>query len=258
MMSENIAVSVLLIDGENIPARHAEKIMALLGGDRLAEARVYGDFSNPAMQGWRDCAAQYGLRLCQTAGRPGGKNSADMLLTIDAMDLLWVPEYQGFCIVSGDHDFVPLAVRLRRAGKTVTGIGTDKANMVFRNACHVFHVLTVDAPLLAVIAAPPLVPCDALIVPRPAVTPPAKKRDLMTMLQEIRGDLKSDAQGWMESGPMGQAIRKRYPGIVWSAFGGKTLTKAFAADPRFEAKAGGYIRLKESAGGGSGLRVVKA
>ena len=257
MMSENIAVSVLLIDGENIPARHAEKIMALLGGDRLAEARVYGDFSNPAMQGWRDCAAQYGLRLCQTAGRPGGKNSADMLLTIDAMDLLWVPEYQGFCIVSGDHDFVPLAVRLRRAGKTVTGIGTDKANVVFREACDRFHVLDVEKATRAVIVPPPLVESEPVATSKQAASP-AAKRDLVAIFEAVRPELVADSQGWFHGGGVGSAIRKKFPGLKWENHGAATQSKVFAAHPRFEIKTGGFIRLKEKSSSPGALRVVGA
>lgn len=256
MMSENIAVSVLLIDGENVPARYADEIMGLTGRG-LAEARVYGDFSNPAMQGWRDCAAQYGLRLNQTAGKPGSKNSADMLLTIDAMDLLWVAEYQGFCIVSGDRDFVPLAIRLRRAGKTVVGIGTDKANVVLREACDRFHVLSVEKAKLAVIVPPPLAELEPAALPKPAA-PPAPKRDLLMIFETVRAELIADAQGWFHGGGVGSAIRKKFPGFEWQDYGASTLGKVFAAHPRFETKTGGYIRLKEKSASASVLRVVDA
>ena len=45
------------------------------------------------------------------------KNGADIALAIDAMDILYAGAVTAFCIVSNDRDFVPLALRLRAAGK---------------------------------------------------------------------------------------------------------------------------------------------
>ena len=45
-----------------------------------------------------------------------GKNSTDSALIIDAMDILYSHNVDGFCIVSSDSDFTRLAARLREAG----------------------------------------------------------------------------------------------------------------------------------------------
>lgn len=243
MMSDAVAISVLLIDGENVPSRHASQIMFMIGDALPVEARVYGDFSTPALQGWQACAARHGLRLFQTAGRAGGKNSADMLLTIDAMDLMWVSDYSGFCIVSGDHDFAPLASRLRRAGKVVTGIGTDAAHQGFRDACDRFLVLTTDK-----------VEATATVLPPVAALP--FTRDLVTLFEAVRNELTSDAQGWVHGGGLGSAIRKRFPDFAWADCGAVSMSKAFDAHPRFETKTGGFVRIRSAAT--SGLRMVGA
>ena len=44
-------------------------------------------------------------------------------MIIDAMDLLYSGNLDGFCIVSSDSDFTRLAARLREAGKLVIGMG---------------------------------------------------------------------------------------------------------------------------------------
>lgn len=245
MMSQMPAISVLLIDGENIPARHAGEIMTMAGSAPPAEARVYGDFSTPALQAWQECAAQYGLRLYQTAGKAGGKNSADMLLTIDAMDLMWVADYACFCIVSGDHDFAPLAVRLRRAGKTVVGIGAELSHKGFRAACDRFHLLRQEKSAVQVIQPPPLAPTPA-------------KRDILILFETVRAEIAFDAHGWVHGGGLGSAIRKKFPDCKWTEYGAPSMIKAFAADARFETKDGGFIRLKSDGQTKSALRVVSS
>lgn len=64
-------------------------------------------------------------------------------LIIDAMDLLYTDNVDGFCIVSSDSDFTRLASRLRESGKEVIGMGEDKTPKSFRAACTVFTNLEV-------------------------------------------------------------------------------------------------------------------
>ncbi len=53
-----------------------------------------------------------------------GKNSADIRLVVDAMELSYTKEHiDTFCIVSGDSDFTPLVGKLKENGKTVIGLG---------------------------------------------------------------------------------------------------------------------------------------
>lgn len=53
-----------------------------------------------------------------------GKNSADIRLVVDAMELSYSKEHiDTFVIVSGDSDFTPLVLRLKENGKTVVGVG---------------------------------------------------------------------------------------------------------------------------------------
>ena len=70
-----------------------------------------------------------------------GKNSTDSALIIDAMDLLYAGNVEGFAIVSSDSDFTRLATRLRESGKTVYGLGRRKTPEPFVAACDRFIYL---------------------------------------------------------------------------------------------------------------------
>jgi uncharacterized LabA/DUF88 family protein len=55
-----------------------------------------------------------------------------MILIIDAMDLLYAGALDGFCIVSSDSDFTPLASRIRENGLSVYGFGKRKLRKLLR------------------------------------------------------------------------------------------------------------------------------
>ncbi len=60
--------------------------------------------------------------------RASGKNSADIRMVVDALDLCYTKEHiDTFVIISGDSDFSPLVSKLRENAKTVIGIGVKKS-----------------------------------------------------------------------------------------------------------------------------------
>lgn len=67
-----------------------------------------------------------------------GKNSSDIALVIDAMDLMHTGEIDLFCLVSSDSDFTRLAQRLREHHKTVVGFGYRQTPQAFIMSCHRF------------------------------------------------------------------------------------------------------------------------
>ena len=110
----------LLIDAENIAAAHWPRIdteCRALG--RLTVQRLFGDFTEVRLSGWLEIGRSYGLEAVMQLNGGRGKNSADIALTIQAMDLLHGGAVDGFCLVSSDRDFLPLATRLIGAGKAV-------------------------------------------------------------------------------------------------------------------------------------------
>lgn len=146
LKSSSIAV---LIDGENIATSDIGAIFEYIRPyGSITLARVYGDFSLPHMGGWKAVVEQHAMVAVHQYGWVKGKNAADMAIVIDAMDLLHSPPngvvLEGFCLVSSDSDFTPLALRMRQAGRLVLGCGRATTSTALRRACHHFKVL--DTP----------------------------------------------------------------------------------------------------------------
>ena len=72
--------------------------------------------------------------------RQSGKNSADIRMVVDALDLCYTKSHvDTFVIVSGDSDFSPLVSKLRENAKTVIGVGVKNSTSdLFINNCDVF------------------------------------------------------------------------------------------------------------------------
>ena len=124
----------LLVDGDNIPSSHAERILreAISIGE-LAICRTYVDTAHVS-----DWETSPSFRLIHSGT---GKNSTDILLCIDAMDIAHSDAITHFVIASGDRDFRHLAHRLRERGKRIIGIGPVNADERFRCACTDFRTI---------------------------------------------------------------------------------------------------------------------
>ena len=103
----NLAV---LIDAEN--ASHTLTRSILLRAacyGMLAVKRAYADWSRPGMRHFRRVLNHNAIEPVHLFNYTPGKNASDMVLSLDAMDLLHTGQLDGFCIVSSDSDFTPKA-----------------------------------------------------------------------------------------------------------------------------------------------------
>lgn len=124
----------LLVDGENLSADFADELVAIARTfGELLVARVYGKV--PGVGGWVS-APDFQAIHTGTA-----KNSADILLSLEAADLSAAGNARAFVIATSDGDFTHLARYLRARGFCVVGVGEQKAPDYFRRACSQFHKL---------------------------------------------------------------------------------------------------------------------
>ncbi|MBN1261614.1 MAG: NYN domain-containing protein, partial [Anaerolineae bacterium] len=100
--------------------------------------RIYGDWTLPTMKSWKKTLNTYAIQPIQQFQYTTGKNSTDSALIIDAMDILYDGQVNGFCLVSSDSDYTRLATRIREKGFFVMGIGKKMTPRAFVNACDVF------------------------------------------------------------------------------------------------------------------------
>ena len=132
----------VLIDSDNTTARLTTELLeeiARFGTPTVK--RAYGDWTTPQLSGWKKELLRHAIQPMQQFAHTQGKNSTDSALIIDAMDLLYAGNVEGFVIVSSDSDFTRLATRLREAGLTVYGIGDRKTPTAFVSACDRFIYL---------------------------------------------------------------------------------------------------------------------
>lgn len=128
----------VLIDADNV----SPKIMEKLFGDIKSLGiptirRVYGDLTRS--KGWIAASERFALLSRQQFVRSSGKNSTDISMVVDAMDIMTRDRIDGVCLVSSDSDFTALAIRLREQGLKVYGFGEDaKTPECFRIACDKF------------------------------------------------------------------------------------------------------------------------
>ena len=132
----------LLIDADNVSAKYIQPILDELSKyGNVTYKRIYGDWTRTNNASWKEELLQNSITPIQQFSYTHGKNATDSAMIIDAMDMLYTSELEGFCLVSSDSDFTRLASRLRESGKTVIGMGEDKTPSPFRKACDIFTEL---------------------------------------------------------------------------------------------------------------------
>ncbi|MDA3886776.1 MAG: NYN domain-containing protein [Candidatus Delongbacteria bacterium] len=132
----NIAV---LIDGDNAQAKLIKELIEEVSKyGKATIRRIYGDWTIPQMNSWKEIINQHSINPIQKFNYTTGKNSTDSSLIIDAMDILHSHSVDGFCIVSSDSDFTGLAKRIREEGLFVMGIGRKTTPIAFVNSCEIF------------------------------------------------------------------------------------------------------------------------
>ncbi|MCF3641931.1 NYN domain-containing protein [Rhizobium sp. TRM95111] len=223
----------VLVDAENLPASHAKAI--ILEATRLGtvvERRLYGDFLRGNLKQWLEIAASQAFEICHVQSF-GGKNSADIAIAVDAIELLCSSDIDLFCLATSDSDFAALAIRIRCRGKTVVAVGEGKALPVFREAVDRFVTLGLVTSPQEKKPAPP-------VEPKAIDTLPAL---LKAALNTIGG-----AGGWIDVGRLSQALKAVEPGFQPRAFGSATLSKLLGRCDAVELRTGAdgcrQLRLK--------------
>ncbi len=242
--TRNIA---LLIDADNASWHAIDPVLTVLAElGTVNIRRVYGNWSKPALKGWRDMTVKHGIEPQQQFDLTKGKNATDMKMTIDAMDLLFRARIGGFGIMSSDSDFMPLAMRIRQDGIPVYGFGNAKTPEAFKQACTRFidvGALVSDAkeaPPAAAAAKPANVdvPIGESLPPSIAPGPRAKKPidpELIALLIDAYQSVKRDEKGYVSLSAMGQLAGNR-SSFDTRNYGYQRLSDLIQAVPNFQSE----------------------
>ena len=114
----------VLIDSDNISSKYISDILdEMTKYGVITYKRIYGDWTSTQASKWKKELMENSITPIQQFCNTVGKNATDSTLIIDAMDILYTNNVDGFCIVSSDGDFTRLASSLRGSGLDVIGMG---------------------------------------------------------------------------------------------------------------------------------------
>lgn len=129
----------LLIDCDNVSYKAVDGVLNELANYGVVNIRrAYGDWKRPNLQGWEEKLHPFAITPVQQFAYTTGKNATDSAMIIDAMDLLYSHDLDGFALMTSDSDFTPLVMRLLTSGIKVYGFGEKKTPEPFINACSQF------------------------------------------------------------------------------------------------------------------------
>jgi len=260
-MPQDSRVAVL-IDADNVSAKYIKIILDEISKDDgiATYKRIYGDWTNPALVSWKTVLLDNSVLPVQQYSYTTGKNSTDSAMIIDAMDILYSGQVDGFCLVSSDSDFTRLAARLRESGMLVIGMGESKTPSSFIAACNQFKYLDIlaandedEAEEPAKAPEPPKkqAPKRKRSVqkakakeekpqekPEPKRQPEEPRTSLRTLRRALRTIVRenSDEDNWIFIGKVGNILGKRYPDFDVRNFGFSKLTPFLDSLDMFEIK----------------------
>ncbi|MDD5051745.1 MAG: NYN domain-containing protein [Sulfuricurvum sp.] len=222
-MIDHQARLAVLIDADNSQPSIIAGLMDEIAAHGIASVkRIYGDWTDTKLKGWKSILLEYGLHPMQQFAYTTGKNATDSAMIIDAMDLLYTKNFDGFCIVSSDSDFTRLASRIRESGIKVYGFGEQKTPKAFIGVCDKF-VYTENLRRTSNHKEP--------------VSPKIKSDDkvLLALVRNAIEDTTNEA-GWSYLGSIGQNLINKSPEFDPRSYGYKKLLDLIEALGEFEFK----------------------
>lgn len=231
MDKSNVAI---LLDYENVGGRSEVRLRSLLdlvsGIGAIVEKRAYGDWS-VQQQKEQDQLLQLGFSLIHQKHSTSGKNSSDIKLSIDAMDLLHQSPatIDTFVIVSSDSDFFPLVNRLRSSGKMVIVSGRQATtSAVLISNCDRFIALdanTVNSSKTDEVAVQkPTDTSASTAIVEELSTEDANALSTVDLLLRAM-EVSMDEQGNVKGSMLHDTMRRIDPGFDFKKLGHRTFTR---------------------------------
>ena len=234
----------VLIDADNVSPKYIKYILDEVSDQGVATyKRIYGDWTDISKKSWKEQLLRYSINPIQQYSNTNGKNSTDSAMIIDAMDILYSGNCDGFVLVSSDSDFTRLATRLREAGMKVYGMGEKKTPKPFIVACDKFVYIEVIRA-----AAQQAAQQEKESVPQKsskksskkaaqqAVSAPAASAVPQDMVELIADSLENlcDEDGYTLMGKLSNLLMKKQPDFDPRNYGFSKLSKMIKSLDRFE------------------------
>lgn len=224
----------VLVDCDNTtPAilEHALRMVAQFG--RVVVRRGYGNHSTLTNR-WQEALVRLAFTPCLQFPYAAGKNTADISLALDALEVMLDDRAEIFCLVTSDSDFAYLCRKLRERGARVFIVGESKTPDALRNAGDEFFEWIAPAPAAASPGRPqqpsaqiskscPAAAKAATPVAKPAT--PAPKRLPNSVVKAVRVLAETAPEGDVQLAMLGNYLKNNNPGFTAKAYGHSSLLK---------------------------------
>ena len=179
---------------------YALRVVAQFG--RVVIRRGYG---NQGTLGgtWREALVRLAFTPCLQYQYTAGKNTADIALGLDALEILFDHRAEKFCLVTSDSDFAYLCRKLRERGATVCIVGEEKTPDALRNASDKFFEYQ-----------PPEAESQ-----KKATAKPVQKQRPKSLLSAVALLATEAPEGWVHLGALGQYMRRSDPSFTPKKYG---------------------------------------
>jgi uncharacterized protein (TIGR00288 family) len=217
----------ILVDGDNIsPASLKDVLHYTKPLGRACIRRIYANWAQ--YTGWKKLLQALAFEPIQRFSHTSGKNGTDIVIAIDAMDLLHKGKLDGFCLVSNDGDFTPLAIRLKQDGLKVYGFGYVSPQP-FINACDQYFSL--QPPVKSDHKKKVKPKAQAVEITLPQSVPLSE--DVETLLLNAHSNHVAREE-WLSLSILGSEMKRLRPTFSSKQYGHATLRKLIMASAKFE------------------------
>ena len=209
----------VLVDCDNVqPAilDHALRFVAQFG--RVVVRRGYGNGATLGSGRWQSKLTELAFTPCLQYQYASGKNTADIALALDAMEMQFDEIVDTLSLVTSDSDFAHLCRKLRERGALVCIVGEEKTPSALRNASDHFSEWEPIIEAAPVEIAKSSENSTATDRPNDPSRPPTKQRPLVVVraVSMLAGDT---PEGKVDLGALGNYLRRTDPSFTPKAYG---------------------------------------
>lgn len=172
---------------------HALTICTRFG--QVVVRQGYGNHTTLANK-WQEALVRLAFTPCLQYQYVAGKNTTDIALALDALELMFDGRVDTFCIVTSDSDFAYLCRKLRGRGAQVCIVGEQKTPEALRNAAGQFFEYAKPAP-----------EAEKSAPPKP---PKRRPRAVLAAVSQLAA---GTTEGWVGLSALGQHMQRTVPGF---------------------------------------------
>lgn len=238
----------LLIDCDNVPPEIAEfALQRAVQAGRVTVRRGYGN-PNTINKGWEQVLVRQSFTSCLQFPYAPRKNSTDIALSLDALELLLDKRAQTFCLVTGDSDFAYLCRKLRERGAVVYIAGAANSPEALRKACdHFFEWKPVAKPVpkpvekVAAVAKPTVAPvakAKKQAAKKAPAASPLPKQSPPCVVKAVEALVPSSPNGLVTLNALLAQIRLSDPAFKSKTYGHSSMVKMIETYPRLKINLG--------------------